>query len=74
MKRDLLTKGSVINTEIGTIEIVSRNDGGLFHVIERFYDVGGEIVEKRDSWMTKDEIEIVLKFWDGKNHHVVWEG
>ena len=73
MKKDIIKKGSIINTEIGTIEVTYRNAGGLFAVIEREYDEDGEIESEREAWKTKDELEQAMKTMDGQNHRITWE-
>lgn len=73
MKKDIIRKGSIINTEIGTIEVTYRNAGGLFAVIEREYDEDGEIENEREAWKTKDELEQAMKTMDGQNHQITWE-
>ena len=73
MKKDIIKKGSIINTETGTIEVTYRNAGGLFAVIEREYDENGEIENEREAWKTKDELEQALKTMDGQNHRITWE-
>lgn len=74
MKKDIIKKGSIINTETGTIEVTYRNAGGLFAVIEREYDEDGEVESEREVWKTKDELEQAMKTMDGKNHSITWEG
>lgn len=73
MKKDIIRKGSIINTEIGTIEVTYRNAGGLFAVIEREYDLDGEVESEREVWKTKDELEQAMKTMDGQNHRITWE-
>lgn len=71
--KDIIKKGSIINTETGTIEVTYRNAGGLFAVIEREYDLDGEVESEREALKTKDELEQALKTMDGKNHSITWE-
>lgn len=73
MKKDIIKKGSIINTETGTIEVTYMNAGGLFAVIEREYDLDGEVESKREAWKTKDELEQAMKTYDGQNHRITWE-
>ena len=72
MIKNIIKKGSIINTETGTTEILFRNEGGLFRVIEREYDLDGNI-EEEESWKTKHELELDMRSYDSRNHLIIWQ-
>lgn len=72
MKRETISKGMEITTEIGYFKVKGYN-GSIVYVDEITDDeAGNEVVEER--MLTLKEIGYEMKAVDGKNHDLRWEG
>ena len=66
MRTERITKGDIIRTEYGELEITGYDNGNVY-CIER-------IIESEDRTMFKlHEIEHIMKAVDGRNHHIIYE-
>ena len=72
MKREIISIGTEISTEVGYLKVKSYN-GSIVYVDEYTDDENGnEVVEER--MLTLEEIGKEMKSIDGKNHDLRWEG
>lgn len=72
MKKETISKGMEITTEIGYLKVKGYN-GSIVYVDEVTDDENGnEVVEER--MLTLEEIGHEMKAVDGKNHDLRWEG
>lgn len=72
MKREIISKGMEITTEIGYLKVKGYN-GSIVYVDEITDDEdGNEITEEKK--LTLEEIGHEMKAVDGKNHDLRWEG
>ena len=72
MKKEIITKGMEISTEVGYLKVKGYN-GSIVYVDEYTDDEdGNEVVEEK--MLTLEEIGHEMKAVDGRNHDLIWEG
>ncbi len=72
MKIEHITKGSIIDTFFGTIEVTGYN-GSIVYGIEREYDEEGNVEREEETRLTLNEIGHMMKEVDGRNHKVWYD-
>ena len=72
MKKEIITKGTIIDTIDGFLVIEERNDGGLYKASHCTFNEFTGTVEGDALLLTAADIERHMKEVDGRNHKVEW--